>query len=318
LNSADLGRMLDYIKRVARATRFIHAKVPLIDPHSAKLVVERRKAVKRCFVEASLDLWLSTTLYEIDCNTARVRVGGELLEVSIDVMEDVAESNAVYTVSKHGVEKVAAFSVFTNMPCKLRFVAPEAPPTIEIGGVHMHRIEGCDPWRDALSKIRSLGRKLRGLVLDTCMGLGYTAIASLAMGANAVVTIEIDPTVITIAMLNPWSRGLAVANSVGRALVLHGDATKVVPQLPDEVFDYVVHDPPRFELGGELYSLEMYRELYRVLKPGGKLFHYTGEPGRSRGKSIVKGIRERLIRAGFVDAKWIEEARGFVARRPRR
>ena len=48
---------------------------------------------------------------------------------------------------------------------------------------------------------------LSGRVLDTCTGLGYTAIEA-AKTAEQVITIELDPTALEVARLNPWSREL--------------------------------------------------------------------------------------------------------------
>ena len=70
----------------------------------------------------------------------------------------------------------------------------------------MHRIKGIDPYQDTLKKIRTVA-PISGRVLDTCTGLGYTAIEA-AQTAREVVTIELDPTVLEVARLNPWSREL--------------------------------------------------------------------------------------------------------------
>ena len=67
----------------------------------------------------------------------------------------------------------------------------------------------------------------------------------------------------------------------------------------DETFDAVIHDPPTFALAGDLYSLRLYRSLYRVLKPGGRLFHYIGNPDSRYGASTGRGVVARLRRAGF-------------------
>ena len=78
-----------------------------------------------------------------------------------------------------------------------------------------------------------------------------------------------------------------------------------------------MHDPPRFSGStGDLYSLEFYKELHRVLKPRGLLFHYTGEPRRRGAPSILKGIRERLEKAGFRVLYYDEDAQGYVAAKP--
>ncbi len=44
-------------------------------------------------------------------------------------------------------------------------------PTVTISSVKMHRTAYVSPKRDTESKIKALG-KLRGLILDTCFGLG--------------------------------------------------------------------------------------------------------------------------------------------------
>ncbi|ENN96284.1 SAM-dependent methyltransferase, partial [Methanocaldococcus villosus KIN24-T80] len=73
---------------------------------------------------------------------------------------------------------------------------------------------------------------------------------------------------------------------------------------------------PRFSLAGHLYSEEFYRELYRVLKPGGRLFHYVGNPGKKyRGKDLQKGVMERLRKVGFKEVKKVEKALGVVAKK---
>ncbi|MCS7129091.1 MAG: hypothetical protein NZ919_00405, partial [Candidatus Caldarchaeum sp.] len=66
-----------------------------------------------------------------------------------------------------------------------------------------------------------------------------------------------------------------------------------------EVFDVAVHDPPTFKMAGELYSLEFYRLLAGVLRKGGELVHYVGQPGVRRGLRLHVGVMERLRKAGF-------------------
>ena len=53
--------------------------------------------------------------------------------------------------------------------------------------------------------------------------------------------------------------------------------------------DAVLHDPPRFGIAGELYSQSFYDQLARVLRPRGRLFHYTGTPNKLTSRRDVMG-----------------------------
>jgi hypothetical protein len=67
-------------------------------------------------------------------------------------------------------------------------------------------------------------------------------------------------------------------------MLYEGDCVEVMKRLPDNSVDSVVTDPP-YELGfmgkkwdstGIAYSVEMWREVLRVLKPGGHLLSFGG------------------------------------------
>lgn len=110
---------------------------------------------------------------------------------------------------------------------------------------------------------------------------------------------ERNPDVLWLRELNPWSpEGSGEADA--RLQLELGDVTRKIGELADAAFDAVLHDPPRFAIAGELYSLEFYCELARVLKGGGRLFHYTGAPNSvARGRNLAKEVESRLRRAGF-------------------
>ncbi len=183
-------------------------------------------------------------------------------------------------------------------------------PTLEINGIHMHRVRGSDPAADTRSKVAAVRIRKGVKVLDTCMGLGYTAIGSLMRGAGRVVTVEINRNVIELARVNPWSWGLEDP----RITVVHDNVVNYVRELEDESFDRVIHDPPRIMRStGELYSLPFYRELYRVLRKRGVLFHYTGEPGRKHGANFPGRIAARLEQAGFRVLRYSRHAMGIIA-----
>ena len=266
----------------------------------------RRLLISKEAVKLNLDLRKTNRRWEVKLE------GDEFIfpdgtRVGRDIIERIArDEGSVYFVKK-GVYKAA---IAGEHYYKL---VPTIPPTIEINGIRMHRTKGLNPLQDTRNKVNAVKPREDETVLDTCMGLGYTAIESAKRGAY-VITIEMDPNVIELAKINPWSRELFTG---GKIQVIHGDAFEVVKKFNDESFDVVIHDPPRFSLAGQLYSEEFYREIFRILNPGGRLFHYVGNPGKKyRRKDLQKGVMERLRKAGFVGVKRVEEALGVVAKKP--
>jgi predicted methyltransferase len=162
--------------------------------------------------------------------------------------------------------------------------------------------------QDTLKKIATIA-PVTGRVLDTATGLGYTAIEA-ARTAEQVITIELDPGAQEIAHLNPWSRTLFTHPKIKQVM---GDAFEVVPTFEDNSFERIIHDPPVFSLAGELYSGVFYQQLYRVLKRGGRLFHYIGNLESKSSGTVTRGALKRLQEAGFTRVVRRPEAFGVVA-----
>jgi hypothetical protein len=146
-------------------------------------------------------------------------------------------------------------------------------------------------------------------VLDTATGLGYTAILA-SRTAEKVTTIELDPVAQDMARLNPWSRELFDNPKISLAT---GDTAEEIAKFPDEDFDRIIHDPPVVSLAGDLYSGVFYKQLFRVLKPGGRAFHYIGDPASVSGARTTKGVVRRLSEAGFIKVVLEPAAFGVVA-----
>jgi predicted methyltransferase len=211
-----------------------------------------------------------------------------------------------YSVSAEGIQTIQTFSEATNRVCSL--MPTRGAPSMLIAGFVMHRIKDLDPWQDTQRKIAAIA-PVSGSVLDTATGLGYTAILA-ARSAESVTTIELDPGAQAIARLNPWSQELFANPKITQVM---GDAYEVVPTLASESFQRIIHDPPTFSLAGELYSGVFYRELYRVLKRGGRLFHYIGDPNSKASGGVTRGALKRLQEAGFTRVVRRPEAYGVVA-----
>lgn len=234
-------------------------------------------------IECSLDLGRSMTRVEVGVTGWRWR--GECFPYL-----DVCKDRTIYYWADGTFQPVARFS-----SSLIKLVPTEyGPPTFEIDGIKMLPTARVSPWEDAEHKVDLIQPRGK-VVLDTCGGLGYFAAWCLKRGARRVLSYEKNPDVIWLRSLNPWSPG------VGNGLELtQADIVEAIPLLPDRSVDAVLHDPPRFGIAGELYSQAFYAQLARVLKPKGKLFHYTGTPNKlTSGRDVPAEVARRLRRAGF-------------------
>ena len=172
-------------------------------------------------------------------------------------------------------------------------------PTFEIDGIKMLPTSKESPFEDARRKVALIepGGKA---VLDTCGGLGYFAACCLGAGATRVRSFEKNADVLWLRTLNPWSPDPDSAASAGRLVLMHADISQAIKQIADASVDALLHDPPRFGIAGELYSQAFYDHLARVLRRGGRLFHYTGIPNKlTSGRDVPREVAKRLQIAGF-------------------
>ena len=254
-------------------------------------------------VSTSLDLGLTQS--EVLLGPERVLLAdGQWLPW--DALEVILQSETgCYLIEGNQAVKIQRFSEFLGRAYGL--MPTERAPTLLVSGIPMHRVKGTDPHRDTLSKIRTIA-PVTGRVLDTCTGLGYTAIEA-ARTADHVTTVEIEPAALEVARHNPWSRALFDIPKITQVV---GDVYDEVERFEDEAFDCIIHDPPAFNLAGDLYAGAFYRQLYRVLRRGGRMFHYVGDLESRSGRTVVKGVVRRLQEAGFSRVARRPQAFGLV------
>ncbi|MFH7881007.1 MAG: methyltransferase, partial [Candidatus Aenigmatarchaeota archaeon] len=261
--------------------------------YNCKEILEGKKFI-------SFDLGISKEKVEI-------REKGVLIRdclVSLEKIKKIANdsSNSIYCLENGEIKKILFFE---KNVYKLRLVKPNTAPTLEINGIHMHRIKGITPWEDSKIKVSCVNVKNRS-VLDICTGLGYTAILAKKFGCKEVITIEKDENVLKVAEYNPWSKELENIE------IINEDAFYALEKI-DRRFDVIIFDPPRFSLAPELYSKEFYSILKGKLNPNGKIFHYVGDVWIKKGKTFWKEIRNRLKNVGFKNIKYKPNAKGIVA-----
>jgi len=244
---------------------------------------------------------------EVDFGLQKVRVSrGKTQaliegEFSLNFREKVKD-NRCYLLDNQGLRDISFFSSQTNRFYKL---VPTADwPTISISSVPMHRLSS--PKKDTQNKISLI--KPYGEVLDTCMGLGYSAILASRTAAR-VITFEKDENVLAIAKINPFSQELFYSQNIS---IRSADIFLAIRNMEEQSFDCVVHDPPTFKLAGELYSEEFYSSIMQVLKTGGKFFHYTPLYKIKQGFDFPRTVGKRLKTAGFKQISYSKEASGFL------
>lgn len=202
------------------------------------------------------------------------------------------------TIYFHDGDAFVAVSRFSGSLIKL--VPTEwGAPTFEIDGIKMLPTSKESPFEDARRKVALIEPRGK-VVLDTCGGLGYFAACCLEAGVARIDSFEKNADVLWLRTLNPWSPDPDATESAGRLQLAHADVSEAIKGIADNSIDALLHDPPRFGIAGELYSQLFYDQLARVLRRGGKLFHYTGSPNKlTSGRDVPREVSRRLEKAGF-------------------
>ena len=289
---------------------FVDVDVPparrsYLTPNVARAILRARKK-KGARVTCSLDLNRSRSVVRLEGGKAMLPDGTAL---PLKALEAVGRKRSRIFVVLDGklvpVERRGQYYY--------KLMATDSAPTLEISGIKMHRTEGCCPYAQAEEIVRTVVRP-GDRVLDTCGGLGYTAIWAARLGADRVLSVENDIDVLEIARLNPWSEEYLFDSRID---VMAEDVTEFLRGQPAGSFEAAVHDPPHISRAGDLYGRDFYFELCRVLTASGRMYHYVGEPySKGRKRDIHGGVAERLTVAGF-EVEYIRELQGFVCHKRR-
>lgn len=282
--------------------RFEPHRVPLITYEVASYLLNLRHS-KHGSAKVSLDLGISYEKVSITKEGITIR-GNLIYWETLDIIKD--RPRDIYALDKGDVRPLC---INDRHFYKLVNLGLGKPPTIEIDAIFMHRIKGLTPMDDAKSKVLLLGGVRCKNVLDTCTGLGYTAISALNKGACKIVTVEIDENVLKLARYNPYSRPL----SDKRIEIVQGDVANVIEGFNNH-FNAIIHDPPRISLAGDLYSKDFYAKMYKALRRGGRAVHYVGEPGIKRGVKVYVGVLRRMREVGFL-ASYDPATKSVVAKK---
>lgn len=280
--------------------------IPVINKQTADAIAATKEEVT-----VSLDLGQTRTAIRIDRNI--VVIGDQ--KIPRDLFKNLREQ-FLYALEDNQVKRIAFFAEDTQTYYKL--VPPTAHhrrpatsrdwPTFALSSTPMHRSTHISPKEDTKRKIQLIS-PIKGTVLDTCCGSGYTAIMATKY-ADDVQTFEKDDHVLRLAEYNPYSQELFT----NKKIHLHEqDITEGIKNFKNNTFDRVIHDPPTFKRAPELYHPRFYAELWRVLKPNGILYHYAPMPDKTKGRQFYLLIVKNLKKAGLRKVEYSEQASGIRA-----
>lgn len=250
---------------------------PIISAKDLRLAADAVRHGKQS-VEISLDLGISKQHAAIE--SGKLLIGEH--QVEIPKIRD--DDNGCYLLQHGKLAKVQFFSEVTN--CFYKLIPTSYRPILQVSGTGMHKLE-------FVTRIER--EKLKGRILDAGTGLGYTAIAA-SKTADEVTTIELDETVVHITTLNPYSQELFTAKNIKR---VEGDVTIEIKRFNGSEFDTIIFDAGTPKSSGEFFSLANYKEAYRVLKKGGKLYHYLPRHHIQRGRDFGLEAINIMKKAGF-------------------
>jgi predicted methyltransferase len=266
----------------------------------------KAKREGKSFALTSLNLGLTTV--EATFDPAHVSFS-DGTRMGWDCIEKInSNKNACFCIEGPALWPVRGFSETFGRAYSL--LPTSCAPALILAGFPMHRIKDITPYQSSAAMVDAIA-PFWGEVLDTATGLGYTAIEA-AKTATHVSTVELDAMALEIARLNPWSCELFAQEKISQII---GDSSVVIREFQSEKFCGIIHDPPTISLAGDLYSGEFYRQALRVLKPGGKMFHYIGDPSSSAVSGATQGVIRRLKEAGFKNVSAKPLAFGITAQK---
>lgn len=256
--------------------------------------------------KASFDLGKTSENAVIDGNSFILR-GVKVQNEALEGFKD----ETCYVLEDGEFKSIDFFSEETNLFYKLK--PTKDWPTLTLSSVPMHRFKTVSPKTSASLMVGEIS-PIEGSVLDTCGGLGYTAILSAGeKNAKEVFVFEKDENVLRIAEYNPYSDELFS----NKKIKLHKeDVFEGIKKLGGNYFDRIVHDPPTVSFSLELYSEEFYKNLFRVAKSGAILYHYCPNPGKTKGKEFWHTIIRHLEKTGFKNCKYNPNSSGVRCVKP--
>ncbi|PIZ50629.1 hypothetical protein COY27_06495 [Candidatus Woesearchaeota archaeon CG_4_10_14_0_2_um_filter_33_13] len=158
-------------------------------------------------------------------------------------------------------------------------------------------------------KIKELAQTGKLTILDVCFGMGYNSAMAIDVAIEEnpnceveIVGLEYDPEIIKKIQevnppikffehyknLTPQSLEFKKGNVIVKIIL--GDARETAKTLPADYFDAVFYDPFSPKTAPEMWSIDLFKEMYRVMKKHAVLATY----------SCARMARDNMAAAGLI------------------
>lgn len=144
-------------------------------------------------------------------------------------------------------------------------------------------------------------------LLDVCFGLGVNSLSAIEVAEKAdhqlsITALELDKRIVRAtakqtdsAVLNKLLDQNQETSGNHQLGIQWGDARYRIQQINDQSFDLVFHDPFSTQHCPELWTVEFFQQLNRVIKPDGLLLTYSSS----------QPVRSAMLEAGFYVAETV-------------
>ncbi|MCD6227508.1 RsmD family RNA methyltransferase [Candidatus Micrarchaeota archaeon] len=237
------------------------------------------KNKKQGYVLISPDLNKSHTKLKVNPNMFDIKILKKITQANAVYYYDT-ETKKYYKIALYEFDEKKHKGVY----CQLNVF--DKIPVLTINGFRMHRVIN-DPLKYVKDVINSLDINNK-TVLDTCMGLGYTAIEA-SKKTKSVTTCEKYKSVYNIAKVNPWSEELFKNKNIN---AINKDVIEYLKN--NKKFDIIIHDPPTIKFSPELYSKDFYELVNNASHPKTKMYHYFGDLTKKQNMNAFEHAKKTL------------------------
>ncbi|MHA1983055.1 MAG: hypothetical protein ACW967_01795 [Candidatus Hodarchaeales archaeon] len=256
--------------------------VPILSYKSLIEIQNHLKLKKVSVIDISLDLNISSeSIKLLPENNQFILPNGDIITFPSKFNH---KDKVCYAIENFEIFPLKLFDEITNFFYKL--VPTSNRPILLVSATPFHK----KPFLDCISQLQ-----LTGKILDGGTGLGYSAIIA-SRTAKKIETVEWDKNVLLIASYNPYSADLFNNENID---LIEDDITEYSEQQDDCTYENIIQDGGMPKSSGKFFSLDHAKQLYRILKPRGKLIIYLPKHGKSKGRDFGGEQIQRLKKAKF-------------------